>query len=493
MSAGLMDRPDQDLVHVDAGRLGESEHDRAGHVVGREGAFGAVVEERRVDHARLDDRRLDVAVGDLGAEGVAHRRDGPLGSRVERAGQSAPARDRARQQHVPAIAVLAPVGERGADRERGAEHVGVDHRLPELDRLLQEAALRAEARVGEKGVHAAEAVDGLLHQGLLVVPARHVAADGEGRVVPAELADQGRQLVLRAGRQHDAVVELDGALRGRRADAGAGTCDDEYLLVGHCVVVSGRMAATDPTQARFAAVARKSGHYESFYLKACHPAGGRGIWIRYTVHKRPGADPLGSVWFTLFDAGAGAPYAVEEPAPAPSSGGEDWLRVGEAAIGPGRAAGGASGEGRSASWELRFDTPEEPLFHLPRGWMYGAPVPRTKLLSPAPAATFSGRISAAGRELAVDGWRGMVGHNWGSQHAERWIWLHAVGFDGDPGAWLDVALGRVRIGPLTTPWLANGALHLDGRRMRLGGLRTRARVAERPDGGTIALGDVRIE
>ena len=49
------------------------------------------------------------------------------------------------------------------------------------------------------------------------------------------------------------------------------------------------MAAPHPTEARFPAVPVEAGHYESFYLKACHPAEPLGVWIRYTVHKRPGA------------------------------------------------------------------------------------------------------------------------------------------------------------------------------------------------------------
>lgn len=56
------------------------------------------------------------------------------------------------------------------------------------------------------------------------------------------------------------------------------------------------------------------------------------------------------------------------------------------------------------------------------------------------------------------GWPGMAGDNWGEQHAERWIWLHGLGF-ADRGAdtWFDAAIGRVRLGPVTTPWVANGA------------------------------------
>jgi len=116
-------------------------------------------------------------------------------------------------------------------------------------------------------------------------------------------------------------------------------------------------------------------------------------------------------------------------------------------------------------------------------------LPRTKLTSPMPAATFDGTVEIAGREpIALRGWPGMVGHNWGSEHAERWIWLHGVGFEEAPDAWLDVALGRVKVAGRMTPWVANGALALDGRRLRVGGLGARGlRVAETPDGCALRL------
>ncbi len=65
------------------------------------------------------------------------------------------------------------------------------------------------------------------------------------------------------------------------------------------------------TPARFPAVALAAGHYESFYLKACHPSEPQGVWIRYTVHKRPGEAATGSLWFTLFDRSAGRPARRE--------------------------------------------------------------------------------------------------------------------------------------------------------------------------------------
>jgi hypothetical protein len=229
-----------------------------------------------------------------------------------------------------------------------------------------------------------------------------------------------------------------------------------------------------PTEARFPGLPAAAGHYESFYLKACHPDQALGVWIRYTVHKRPEAEPTGSLWFTLFDAAADAPRPAKVTLPGPAAGGGDWIRMGEAAMGEGRAAGALQG----VSWELRFETSEPPLLHLPRTWMYRTRLPRTKLLSPVPAARFDGSLSVDGRVIAVEGWRGMVGHNWGAEHADRWTWLHGLSESGD---WLDAAIGKLKLGPLTTPWVANGALSIGGVRHALGGPGRSVEIREAPD------------
>jgi hypothetical protein len=237
--------------------------------------------------------------------------------------------------------------------------------------------------------------------------------------------------------------------------------------------------APSPTDARFPAIAPGAGHYESWYLKLGHPSEPLGVWIRYTIHKRPGAAPTGSLWFTLFDGAADGPRAYKETLPEPSAGDGDWVRVGESRIGD----GGADGHAGDALWKLRFESSEPPLWHLPREWMYKAKLPRTKTLSPLPAARFEGQVTVAGRELDVDGWRGMVGHNWGAEHAERWIWMHGIGFDGaGEHTWIDAAIGRIKIGPATTPWIGNGAISIDGERYPLGGIeRTRrTEVRESP-------------
>jgi hypothetical protein len=236
--------------------------------------------------------------------------------------------------------------------------------------------------------------------------------------------------------------------------------------------------------ARFPAVAERAGHYESFYIKACRPGGGRAIWIRHTVHKRPGAEAMGSIWFTLFDTGAEGPQATKVTVPpaelsVPVGG---WISVADATIGPGRATGSIETDSLRASWTLAFAGDEEPCKYLPADWLYRAPVPRTKFVAPYPSARFEGTVEVDGVADEVAAWPGMVGHNWGSEHAERWVWLEGTGFAEDGDIWFDAGAARVRLGPWTTPWIPAGMLALDGERHRLGGFgRVRpARIAESP-------------
>ena len=64
----------------------------------------------------------------------------------------------------------------------------------------------------------------------------------------------------------------------------------------------------------------------------------------------------------------------------------------------------------------------------------------------------------------------MIGHNWGTEHAERWVWLEGTGFADAPGTYFDAGAARVKLGSRTSPWIPSGMLVLDGERHRLGGL-----------------------
>jgi hypothetical protein len=245
-----------------------------------------------------------------------------------------------------------------------------------------------------------------------------------------------------------------------------------------------------------------AGMYESFYLRAVSPDEPLGAWIRYTVHKPPDAPPKGSLWLTVFDASRGRPFMHKHTTEELSAPADGWIAIGDshlaANMAQGRipidadrssaAEGGPPRSAGQARWSLRIEREQPELRHLKQEWLYKAPLPRTKLTSPMPAARFSGEIELPGRTIALQGWRGMVGHNWGAEHAERWIWLHGIDFEEDRSAWIDVAVGRVLVAKRMSPWMASGAIFLDGRRLRLGGLGARGvRVAESAARCTLSL------
>src|SRR3954449_12135988 len=121
--------------------------------------------------------------------------------------------------------------------------------------------------------------------------------------------------------------------------------------------------------------------YESWYLKASHPTEPLGVWIRYTTHQKDDGPETGSLWFTLFGPEPTATKVTPGPE-ALSRGGGAFIRIGDSTFSQGHVEGSALG----ASWDLTYTSTEPELRHLPKGWMYTAPVPKTKLVSPSPAA-----------------------------------------------------------------------------------------------------------
>lgn len=224
--------------------------------------------------------------------------------------------------------------------------------------------------------------------------------------------------------------------------------------------------------------------YESYYLRAAHPEDPVAVWIRYTVQKPRGRDPKASLWFTLFDQSAGRPFAekltvdqgqLSEPE-------KGWIRIADSTFGPDRIEG-SSGE---ASWSLGVSEAARSLQHLSPPWLYRAPLPKTKPESPVPFARLSGELTVGDRSYVLERWPGMLGHNWGAEHAWTWVWLSGAGFEEDPEAWIDVVMGRVKVAGRITPWVANGAISIGGERHRLGGMLRRG-ISANPEPGRARL------
>ncbi|MGB0120683.1 MAG: hypothetical protein WBP55_07010 [Solirubrobacterales bacterium] len=238
-----------------------------------------------------------------------------------------------------------------------------------------------------------------------------------------------------------------------------------------------------------------AGMYESYYMRAVSPDEEVGVWIRYTVQKAPGRPHRASIWFTMFDNSKGSPIARKTSVAriGLASPHDQWISIGSSSIGAGRLVG----EAGDARWSIRVTEAEPGLQHLGHKWLYRTTLPRTKPESPVPFARFEGQIEIGDRRYTLDRWPGMLGHNWGSEHAWTWVWLSGAGFEEDPDAWVDLVLGRVKVGGRLTPWVANGAISIDGERHRLGGmLRRGAEVVALPGKTMMSLpgeGKVKVE
>ena len=167
-----------------------------------------------------------------------------------------------------------------------------------------------------------------------------------------------------------------------------------------------------------------------------------------------------------------------------------WIRVGDAELGPGAAEGSVDTDALSAAWSLTFSAEAEPCKYLPTDWLYEAPLPKTKFVAPVPLAHFDGRLEIDDEEsIEFGGWPGMIGHNWGTEHAERWVWLEGTGFADSPNTYFDAGAARVKLGSRTSPWIPSGMLMLDGEPHRLGGLGAirSATIEEAPGACTFVL------
>jgi hypothetical protein len=215
-----------------------------------------------------------------------------------------------------------------------------------------------------------------------------------------------------------------------------------------------------------------SGEYESWFVSARDAASHRALWIRHTRH-RPRNGPEGvAMWCTVAGRDLGdRPVVVKQVFEAFPA---------DAHAGAGSFRGSALMADRTARWDLSITGSARPLRPLRPAVLYRAPLPRTKLEATVPDALVTGTVEIGDGLVDVSGWRGTVGHNWGSEHADSWIWLHADGFDAAPDGWLELGLARVRFGRALSPWIAIGGLSLEGEQLLLGGLGRKPEVAAQP-------------
>jgi len=258
----------------------------------------------------------------------------------------------------------------------------------------------------------------------------------------------------------------------------------------------------------------RGGHVESLFLKGNSPDGKRALWIKQTLlaPKQPGQPAVAELWAVAFRRDSKdpsrCPVANKRTFPiAEASFGSApfFFRLPGAEFTQGHARGeiGGDGNGKQLSWDLAFDCPSDAFRPFPNERMYKGPFPRTKTLTPVANTRLSGFFEVEGERWDVTGYAAAQGHNWGKGHSQAYAWVHGNAFTPQRGSadvsqvWLEALSGRVRVGPVRTPWLSCAAICIDDTVYRFDGtaamLSRRIKVDDRSYQLELAQGDARLK
>src|SRR5262245_3397373 len=146
--------------------------------------------------------------------------------------------------------------------------------------------------------------------------------------------------------------------------------------------------------------AQPEGHYESFFLRANHPARPLALWIRYTIFSPEGRphDAIGELWALFFDGERNSHAAAKQEHPFSDCDFDTasfGVRVGSASLQAGGAEGTVAGKAHSLAWELKFEGASRPVLLLPLS-LYDGGFPKAKSLVSLPMARINGWLTVDG-------------------------------------------------------------------------------------------------
>jgi hypothetical protein len=194
------------------------------------------------------------------------------------------------------------------------------------------------------------------------------------------------------------------------------------------------------------------GHVESHFLKLNDAEGVRALWLKATILRRVGQEPVAEAWAVAFDRTMGHVAAKQVVPWQSASFSREALaiRVGEVEIGPMRTRGALVARDERIEWDLAFAGGAAPFAPLPER-LYRDGTNHSKIVSPHPDLRFDGHYRVGDRRVEVAGWRGMQGHNWGRRHTHHYGWLHCNVWEDVDDLVVEGITARVKLGPVVAP------------------------------------------
>lgn len=229
------------------------------------------------------------------------------------------------------------------------------------------------------------------------------------------------------------------------------------------------------------------GFYEVYFIKLNLPAQARALWLRYTLLAPRVGDPVAELWGFYFDhSNPERNWGAKQTYPAAHTnwrGGKLPLQLDAInRLHHTGATGSLTSAGESLCWELSWTPPLWAVGLFPARWMYRAPFPRTKYLSPGWDLRIEGTVTVHGETLTVSDAPSQQAHLWGTQYAEEWVWAHCNAFTERDDAVFEALHATTRLGgrPLAMGMLC---LKLGNRFYSLRRLRACLRMESRSEVG----------
>ncbi|MFO0722649.1 MAG: hypothetical protein U1E65_02620 [Myxococcota bacterium] len=204
----------------------------------------------------------------------------------------------------------------------------------------------------------------------------------------------------------------------------------------------------------------RAGHVESYFFRANDPRAPRALWVKATILAPLVGPPVAEAWFIWFDGDRVSAHKETVPY-AEASFSATNIQVGPLRLGLGADPLQIQGQVSKLKLSLALEARRapgllgQPFSLYPEALLRGA-FPRSKILTPAACLSVTGALELDGQRIELDGWSGMLGHNWGKEHARQYAWGQCLFLDarGVPEAMVEGFSGKVEVLGRRTPWVS---------------------------------------
>lgn len=220
----------------------------------------------------------------------------------------------------------------------------------------------------------------------------------------------------------------------------------------------------------------KKGLYESFYFRGNDTTGTESFWLKHNLLVRKGSNEVMVECTLIFfekDQAQARVWKAYENISLPKYQElkkENWTGFAYTftngsffTISGEKLAGKIVTEKEEINWNFKTTLSKQSYFHFSDEKFYHIAFPKKKILTHDISVVFEGEIQVPGKFIQ-DQFKGMNGHNWGTEHAYKYQYADCNQFEGEEGAYFDGFSAKILLaGLIPTPYLSACSVKTDGK------------------------------